>query len=54
MALLDILNKEIIQDHDSPGELLIKSTGMFDRYLNKHTETKNSFYNDWFKTGDFA
>lgn len=37
------------------GELLIKSDSMFDRYLNKESETKKSFTEDgWFKTGDFT
>lgn len=27
---------------------------MFDRYFNKENETKKSFQNGWFKTGDFA
>ena len=37
------------------GELLIKSPSMFDRYINKPKETKESFTEDgWFKTGDCA
>lgn len=41
------------------GELLIRSTSMFDRYLNKPEATAKEFLTDkdglkWFKTGDCA
>lgn len=54
-------NKMTILPPDSleQGELLIKSTSMFDRYLNKPEATAKEFLTDkngqkWFKTGDCA
>jgi len=34
--------------------LLIKSEGMFSRYLNKPEATQKEFYQEWYKTGDFV
>ena len=48
------------KDFHEQGELLIRSTSMFDRYLNKPEATAKEFFTDpttglkWFKTGDCA
>ena len=47
------------EDSQEQGELLIASTSMFDRYLNRPETTRESFVIDkdgreWFKTGDCA
>jgi len=44
---------------DDPGELVLQSTCMFDRYLDNEEATNSSFFTDpsgekWFKTGDSA
>ena len=44
---------------DDPGELVLQSTSMFDRYLDNEEATNASFFADpsgqkWFKTGDSA
>lgn len=44
---------------EDPGELVLQSTCMFDRYLDNEEATNASFFNDpsgqkWFKTGDSA
>lgn len=45
-----------IVDHDGEtiGELQIRATTMFDRYLNRPDATASSFDGQWFKTGDAA
>ena len=45
------------KDTEKQGELLIRSSSMFDRYLGKPEATAESFFTDqaglkWFKTGD--
>ena len=52
---IEILGEDSIEQ----GELLIASTSMFDRYLNRPETTQESFVIDkdgkkWFKTGDCA
>ena len=49
-----MLNQEGSIVKDGEGELLIKSEGMFDRYLNKPEATQKEFLGEWFKTGDYA
>ena len=49
----------LAEDSEEQGELLIRSTSMFDRYLNKPEATAKEFYSDtdgqlWFQTGDAA
>lgn len=35
-----------------PGELVVRGDGLFLGYYNKPEANKNSFYGDWFRTGD--
>ncbi|MEX1218743.1 MAG: AMP-binding protein, partial [Acidimicrobiales bacterium] len=37
-----------------PGELLVRSSQVFDRYLNRADATAESFVDGWFRTGDVA
>jgi len=41
-----------IQQPEVAGELFVKSETVFNRYWNKEEETKKSFSDGWFKTGD--
>ena len=36
----------------SPGELVVRGDGVFLGYYNKPEANENSFYGDWFRTGD--
>ena len=60
MRLLDEENNSMHPyGTEESGELLVNSTSMFDRYLNKPEATEESFWTDmtgkkWFKTGDLA
>lgn len=36
----------------SPGELIVRGDGVFLGYYNKPEANENSFYGDWFRTGD--
>ena len=36
------------------GEIVIRSNCMLEEYYNRDEVTRNSFINDWFKTGDFG
>jgi len=52
-TMCDLDTGAIFNDTDRQGELLIKSKGMFDRYLNKPEATAECFTEDgWFRTGD--
>jgi acyl-CoA synthetase (AMP-forming)/AMP-acid ligase II len=65
-AILDLDDYSRLYEHsaqlpsdDFQGELLVRTPAMFDRYLNRHDATRESFYQDskgllWFKTGDMA
>jgi fatty acid CoA ligase FadD36 len=44
----------IVDDDSGIGELQIRGTTMFDRYLNRPEATAESFDGDWFRTGDAA
>ena len=44
----------IESEDDQPGELLIRSEQVFDRYLGRPEATADSFDGDWFRTGDVA
>lgn len=48
--LLDEDNREVSQGEI--GELLVKNDGVAACYWNKHEKTKQSFYGEWFRTGD--
>ncbi|MBW7869701.1 MAG: AMP-binding protein [Flavobacteriia bacterium] len=41
-----------IKEPDTAGELYVKGDTVFKRYWNKDEETKKSFSDGWFKTGD--
>lgn len=47
-------SEQIVEDDDIPGELCVKSESSFLTYLGLEEETKKSFWNGWFKTGDIA
>ena len=58
-AMLDLDDMQTLlpRETDKQGELLIRSTSMFDRYLGKPQATAESFFTDsdgqkWFRTGD--
>jgi len=56
---MDLESGEIHKDHDKKGEILIRSTQCFDRYLNNEEATAASFTEGpdgqkWFKTGDYG
>lgn len=36
------------------GEILVKGKSVFSEYYNNEQATKNSFHNEWFKTGDLG
>ncbi len=44
----------VLDDDSGIGELQIRGTTMFDRYLNRPDATAESFDGDWFRTGDAA
>ena len=44
----------IESDGDQPGELLVRSEQVFDRYLDRPEATAESFDGEWFRTGDVA
>ena len=57
MLDLDDMKTLLPSATEKQGELLIRSTSMFDRYLGKPEATEESFFTDttgdkWFKTGD--
>ena len=57
MLDLDDMKTLLPKGTEKQGELLIRSTSMFDRYLGKPEATAESFFTDdegqkWFKTGD--
>jgi fatty acid CoA ligase FadD36 len=52
--LVDEGGAPIANDGETIGELQIRATTMFERYLNRPDATAASFDGDWFKTGDAA
>jgi acyl-CoA synthetase (AMP-forming)/AMP-acid ligase II len=47
-------NNKIIYDENTPGEIVLKGKQVIVEYFENIEETKNAFYEGWFKTGDIA
>ena len=45
---------KVIEEEDIPGEIMIKGPQVFAEYWGKPEITKESFVDDWFKSGDVA
>ena len=45
---------KMISEENKPGEIMIKGPQVFLEYWNRTSESKDSFFEGWFKTGDIA
>ena len=45
---------KMISEENKPGEIMIKGPQVFLEYWNRTIESKDSFFEGWFKTGDIA
>ncbi len=45
---------KVISEQNKPGEIMIKGPQVFLEYWNRTSESKDSFFEGWFKTGDIA